>query len=54
MKINGKTLVGFDKFILMALYVEGPLSLTQVDDKTIIFISSIWYQQWNEKDKSFF
>ncbi|BBL61225.1 MAG: cation transporter [Methanobrevibacter arboriphilus] len=53
MKINGKTLVGFDKFILMALYVEGPLSSTQVDDKTIIFISSIWYQQWNEKDKSF-
>lgn len=53
MKINGKTLVGFDKFILMALYVEGPLNLTQIDDKTIIFISSIWYQQWNETDKSF-
>ncbi|MBZ9570616.1 cation transporter [Methanobrevibacter sp. TMH8] len=53
MKINGKTLGGFDKFILMALYVEGALSLKQINDKTIIFISSIWYQQWSEKDKSF-
>ncbi len=52
MKVKGRELKGFEKYILMALEGEGPLSLEELDNKFVIFMSKIWYQQWDEKDKS--
>ena len=49
---KNKPLIGYDKFLLMALYKENPLSVMDLNDKTVIFISKIWYQQWHEDNKS--
>lgn len=51
-KLKDKPLIGYDKFLLMALYKENPLSVMDLNDKTVIFISKIWYQQWHEDNKS--
>jgi Co/Zn/Cd efflux system component len=48
MKYKGKKFKTYEKFILMALNAEGPLSSDELDDKFLIFISSIWYHR---KDK---
>ncbi|MGC9517667.1 MAG: cation transporter [Methanomicrobiales archaeon] len=43
-------LLGYDEFLLMALQKEGPLSLLELEEQSMIFISRIWYQQWEEQD----
>ena len=48
MKTN-KNILGYDRFLMMALLKEGPLTLEELDDKTILFLSLIWYQQVPEK-----
>ncbi len=35
--------IGYEKFILMAILKSGVISLTELEDNTIVFISSIWY-----------
>jgi cation diffusion facilitator family transporter len=35
--------IGYEKFILMAILKNGKISLTDLEDITIVFISSIWY-----------
>lgn len=44
-----KPILGYDKFLMMALLREGPLSLEKLREKSILFISLIWYQQIPEK-----
>lgn len=44
-----KNILGYDRFLMMALLKEGPLTLEELDDKTILFLSLIWYQQVPEK-----
>jgi Co/Zn/Cd efflux system component/predicted transcriptional regulator len=44
-----KPVLGYDKFLMMALLKEGPLSLARLMEKSILFISLIWYQQLPEK-----
>jgi len=46
-----KPILGYDKFLMMALLKEGPLNENKLWDKTIIFLSLIWYQQLPEKDQ---
>ncbi len=40
-----KPVLGFDKFLMMALLKEGPLNKEELWEKTILFLSLIWYQQ---------
>ena len=40
-----KPVLGFDKFLMMALLKEGPLNQEELWEKTILFLSLIWYQQ---------
>ena len=40
-----KPVLGYDKFLMMALLKEGPLSLGKLWEKSILFLSLIWYQQ---------
>ena len=40
-----KPVLGFDKFLMMALLKEGPLNQEALWEKTILFLSLIWYQQ---------
>ncbi|MDO5848920.1 MAG: cation transporter [Methanobrevibacter sp.] len=49
--MESKTLISLDKFILLVLN-EEPSSLDDIDSKLVLFISSIWYQQWDSKNKS--
>jgi len=42
-------LIGYDRFLLMALFKEGPLSLLELEEQSMIFISKIWYQQWEDQ-----
>ncbi len=35
--------IGYEKFILMAILKSGVISLKELEDNTIVFISSIWY-----------
>ena len=35
--------IGYEKFILMAILKSGVISLNELEDSTIVFISSIWY-----------
>ncbi|MGB9977731.1 cation diffusion facilitator family transporter [Methanobacterium sp.] len=44
-----KPVLGFDKFLMMALLKEGPLSQGELWEKTILFLSLIWYQQLPDK-----
>ncbi|MBI5679361.1 MAG: cation transporter [Methanobacterium sp.] len=44
-----KPVLGYDKFLMMALLKEGPLSLDKLWEKSILFLSLIWYQQLPEK-----
>jgi len=44
-----KPILGYDQFLMMALLKEGPLSLEELWEKSILFISLIWYQQLPEK-----
>jgi Co/Zn/Cd efflux system component len=46
-----KSILGYDKFLLMALLKEGPLQVQELDDKTVLFLSLIWYQQLPEKNQ---
>lgn len=46
-----KPILGYDRFLMMALLKEGPLTLEELDDKTMLFLSLIWYQQLPEKDQ---
>lgn len=48
---NKKPILGYDRFLMMALLKEGPLKLDELEDKTILFLSLIWYQQLPEKDQ---
>lgn len=45
---DNKPVLGYDKFLMMALH-QGPLSLDQLWEKSILFLSLIWYQQLPEK-----
>ena len=40
-----KAVLGYDKFLMMAILKEGPLSLGELWEKSILFLSLIWYQQ---------
>ncbi|MCE5213328.1 MAG: cation transporter [Methanobacterium sp.] len=40
-----KPVLGFDKFLMMALLKEGPLNMWKLSEKSMLFISLIWYQQ---------
>ena len=44
-----KPVLGYDKFLMMAILKEGPLSLEELWEKSILFLSLIWYQQLPEK-----
>lgn len=46
---NEKPVLGYDKFLMMAILKEGPLSLDELWEKSILFLSLIWYQQLPEK-----
>jgi len=35
--------IGYEKFILMAILESGLISLSELENVTIVFISSIWY-----------
>ena len=48
---NKNPILGYDRFLMMALHKEGPLTLDELKDKTILFLSLIWYQQLPEKDQ---
>lgn len=48
-----KPVLGYDKFLLMALIKEGPIPMEKIWEKSMLFISMIWYQQIPEKDQSF-
>jgi Co/Zn/Cd efflux system component len=45
---DNKPVLGYDKFLMMALH-KGPLSLDELWEKSILFLSLIWYQQLPEK-----
>ena len=44
-----KPILGYDKFLMMAILKEGPLSLEELWEKSMLFLSLIWYQQLPEK-----
>lgn len=44
-----KPVLGYDKFLMMALLKEGSLSLDELWEKSMLFLSLIWYQQLPEK-----
>jgi hypothetical protein len=44
-----KPVLGYDKFLMMALLKEGALYLDELMEKSVLFISLIWYQQLPEK-----
>lgn len=46
---NEKPVLGYDKFLMMAILKEGPLSLDELWEKSMLFLSLIWYQQLPEK-----
>lgn len=43
--VESKHVLGFDKFLMMALLKEGPIKLDKLLEKSMLFISLIWYQQ---------
>ncbi|MDZ4171371.1 MAG: cation transporter, partial [Methanobacteriaceae archaeon] len=46
---ENKPVLGYDKFLMMALSKGGSLSLDELWEKSILFLSLIWYQQLPEK-----
>jgi Co/Zn/Cd efflux system component len=46
---DDKPVLGYDKFLMMALLKEGPLNLAKLWEKSILFLSLIWYQQLPDK-----
>jgi len=44
-----KPILGYDKFLMIAILKDGPLSLEELWEKSILFLSLIWYQQLPEK-----
>ncbi len=40
-----KPVLGYDKFLIMALLRDGPLNQDELWEKTMLFLSLIWYQQ---------
>ncbi len=40
-----KPVLGYDKFLMMALLRDGPLNQDELWEKTMLFLSLIWYQQ---------
>lgn len=40
-----KPVLGYDKFLMMALLKDGPLNWEELSEKTMLFLSLIWYQQ---------
>lgn len=47
-----KPVLGYDKFLMMALLKDGPLNQRELWEKTMLFISLIWYQQLPGKGQS--
>ena len=43
MSEEGYKPIGYEKFILMAILKSDTISLSELEDSTIVFISSIWY-----------
>lgn len=43
MSVNNYNPVGYEKFVLMAIFKRGKIRLNDLEDITIVFISSIWY-----------
>ena len=43
MSKDGYKPIGYEKFILMAILKSDTISLSELEDSTIVFISSIWY-----------
>lgn len=52
-KATEKPILGFDKFLMMALLKEGPLNLWKLMEKSMLFISLIWYMQLPDKGHNF-
>ncbi len=48
---NGTPVLGYDKFLIMALLRDGPLNQDELWEKTMLFLSLIWYQQLPGKGK---
>jgi Co/Zn/Cd efflux system component len=46
--MDNKPVLGYDKFLMMAIH-QGPLSLDELWEKSILFLSLIWYQQLPKK-----
>lgn len=44
-----KPILGYEKFLMMALLKEGALDLGKLSEKSMLFLSLIWYQQLPEK-----
>ncbi len=49
---DDKPILGYDKFLMMAILKEGSLSLEQLWEKSMLFLSLIWYQQLPEKGQA--
>lgn len=48
-----KPVLGYDKFLMMAILKDGPLNIWKLSEKSILFISLIWYQQLPDKGQGF-
>jgi len=46
---KGKPILGYDKFLMMVLFRDGALNLEKLMEKSMLFLSLIWYQQLPEK-----
>lgn len=46
---NEKPVLGYDKFLMMVLLKEGPLDLDKLWEKSMLFLSLIWYSSNQKK-----
>jgi len=46
---DDKPVLGYDKFLMMAILKDGPLTLDELREKSMLFLSLIWYLQIPEK-----
>lgn len=46
-----KPILGYDRFLMMAIFNEESVTLEELEDKTVLFLSLIWYQQLPEKEE---
>jgi len=49
---DDKPVLGYDKFLMMAILKDGPLTLDELREKSMLFLSLIWYLQIPEKGQS--